>query len=32
VNHPTTPEMEAKAAFHMSSRLMAQFNVNKLMS
>jgi hypothetical protein len=28
-NHPNTPEMEAKAAFHMSSRLMAQYNVTQ---
>ena len=28
-NHPTTPEMEAKAALHMSSRLMAQYNVTQ---
>lgn len=28
-NHPTTPEIEAKAALHMSSRLMAQFNVTQ---
>jgi hypothetical protein len=28
-NHPTTPEIEAKAALHMSSRLMAQYNVTQ---
>jgi hypothetical protein len=28
-NHPNTPEMEAKAALHMSSRLMAQYNVTQ---
>jgi polyhydroxyalkanoate synthesis regulator phasin len=28
-NHPTTPENEAKAALHMSSRLMAQYNVTQ---
>jgi len=28
-NHPNTPEMEAKAALRMSSRLMAQYNVSQ---
>ena len=28
-NHPTTPEAEAKAAFHLASRLMGQYNVSQ---
>jgi hypothetical protein len=28
-NHPNTPELEAKAALHMSKRLMAQYNVTQ---
>ncbi|KAK9423375.1 hypothetical protein SUNI508_04269 [Seiridium unicorne] len=28
-NHPNTPEAEAKAAFHIGSRLMGQYNVSQ---
>ena len=28
-NHPTTPESEAKAALHLASRLMGQYNVTQ---
>ena len=28
-NHPTTPEAEAKAALHLASRLMGQYNVSQ---
>lgn len=28
-NHPNTPEAEAKAAFHLASRMMSQYNVTQ---